>query len=362
MMKIICYAISKDRPLNGQKEDNMKKLEMRLDLFGDETAGAAPAAEAAAPAGTEQAAEGSGDANTGVSAQPQREGRRQNIFPRVSRVETQRAQPRKETVRQFPAATEQPQLQQQAPQPAAAAAMTWEEAKKQFKTEYGADVKAAVDERFRNHADQSAKLSHTMQILSSIAPFYGINPDESGNFDLDKLSAAIQDDNRFYEQSALEKGIPVETEKHIRQLEMQQKQRDMEARKSLEQEQLRAHLANLRQQEAELKKEFPDFDLMTEVQNNPAFARMTAPGGGLNLRQAYQAFHGDEIAQRTSQATEQRTKQNMSRAIQAGAMRPQENGMTASGGLPKLDPANMSREQRRELRRRAEAGEKIALW
>jgi len=333
----------------------MKKLEMRLDLFGEGDEGmTASGGETAAPA--EQTA----PAQEGVNAQPQREGRRPNIFPAVPKADVQRVRPERSTARQIPTAPAAGQPQQ--PQAQQAPAETWEEVKKRYKAEYGADVKAAVDDRFRNQADLSGRLNSAMQVLSSIAPFYGINADEAGNIDLEKLTKAIQDDDRFYEQSALEKGIPVETEKHIRQLEMQEKQRQMEARRSLEQERLRAHLTNLRQQEAELKQEFPDFDLMTEVQSNPAFARMTAPDGGLTVRQAYMAIHGDELMHRQSQAIEERTKQNMSRAIQAGAMRPQENGMTGNGGgLQSLDPAHMTREQRMEIRRRVRAGDRIAF-
>ena len=339
----------------------MKKLELRLDLFGEGEGGGTAAGGGTVAGGTAEPAQQTAPAQEGVTAQPQREGRRPNIFPAVPKADVQRARPERNTARQIPtaAAAGQPQ-QPQADQ--APAAETWEDVKKRYKAEYGADVKAAIDDRFRNQADLSGRLNSAMQVLSSIAPFYGINADEDGNFDMDKLTKAIQDDNRFYEQSALEKGIPVETEKHIRQLEMQEKQRQLEARRSLEQERLRSHLANLRQQEEELKKEFPDFDLLSEVQNNKAFARMTSPDGGLTVRQAYMAIHGDELMQRRSQAIEEQTKQNMSRAIQAGAMRPQENGMTSNGGgIQAIDPLHMTREQRMEIRRRVSAGEKIAI-
>lgn len=333
----------------------MKKLELRLDLFGEENAVSAPVEAAAA--GTAEGAGQQAAPAEGVNAQPQREGRRPNIFPRVAKVDAQRANGNQ--ARQAPTAMAaqqppQPQAAQQAP------AETWEDVKKRFKAEYGADVKAAIDDRFRNQADLNGRLNSAMQVLASIAPFYGINADEAGNLDLEKLTKAIQDDNRFYEQSALEKGIPVETEKHIRQLEMREKQRQMEARQSLEQERLRAHLANLRQQEAEMKQEFPDFDLMTEVQQNPAFARMTGPDGGLTVRQAYMAIHGDELMHRQAQATEEKTKQTMSRAIQAGAMRPQENGMVGSGGgIERRNPRYMTREQLLEDRKRVERGGRI---
>ena len=335
----------------------MKKLEMRLDLFGEGETVSVTAAPATAPEGAQQPAEQ--PASEGVNAQPQREGRRQNIFPRVQRTDVVRAEPRQAPARQFPAAAAAQQPQQ--PQAEQAPAETWAEVKKRFKAEYGADVKAAIDERFRNQADLSGQLNSAMQVLSSIAPFYGVQVDENGRPDMDKLSKAIEDDDRWYEQKALEKGIPVETEKHIQQLERQERLREAQARQSMEQERLQRHFIGLRQQEAELKKEFPNFDLMAEVQSNPAFARMTGPDGGLTVRQAYMALHGDELMQRQAQATEEKTKKNMSRAIQAGAMRPQENGMAGNGGGVQLDPAHMTREQRLELRRQVRAGGRIGF-
>lgn len=321
-------------------------LEMNLQLFAESEAPAATGGEAA---GT--AAETTAD--TGVSGDPARaEGSRPKIFPAPANAGIQQRPARRER-RPLPAPTAEAQ---QAP-----AAETWEDVKKRYAEQYGADVKAAVDKRFRNHADQEQRLGAAMQALASIAPFYGLDASDPANIDLDKLSKAIQDDDRFYEQAALDKGIPVETEKHIRQLEMQEARRQAEARQSLEQQQLRSHIAGLREQEAQLKQEFPDFDLMAEIQNNPVFARMTAPGSGLTVRQAFMAIHGDELRQQTAQAVENRTKSNMSRAIQAGGLRPQENGMTGGNGQPRLDPGHMTREQREEIRRRVRQGERITF-
>ena len=191
----------------------MEKLAMRLDLFGEsETAGVTGASAGELEEAASEAT--AAPATEGVSANPTREGRRPNISPRVERANVQRAQPKRETVRQFPAA--QTAAAPQQPQQQAAAAETWEDVKKRYKTEYGEDVRAAINERFKNQQDQSEQLSHAMQVLGSIAPFYGISADDAGNIDLDKLTKAIEDDDRFYEQAALEKGIPVETEKHIR--------------------------------------------------------------------------------------------------------------------------------------------------
>lgn len=336
-------------------------LKLNLQLFADgESAGGAAAGSAPAEAGgaSAEAQSAGNEAQMGVNAQPQRDGRRQNIFPRVPKVDVQPVAPRQENVRQFPTAQQAQQPQAQA-QPEK---RPWDEVKKLYKDEYHADFQAALKDRFKNQEDQSNRLNSAMQTLAAIAPFYGIDATDPGSIDLEKLGNAIQNDRRWYEQSALEKGIPVETEMHIRQLEQQQKRQEAEARRSLEQEQLRQHLEGLRQQEIQMREEFPNFNLMAEIQGNPAFARMTAPNGGFTVKQAYYALHGDELMQRQTMATEERTKQNMSRAIQAGSVRPAENGTNATGGgVPQRDFSRMSREEWAELRARARRGEKIAI-
>ena len=338
-------------------ENKLLKLDLQL-FAGEESAGGAAAAggTGSADAGSAQPiAQDAGGQAEGVNALPQREGSRQRIFPRVPKVETHPVQPAAKPARPIPTAQTQQQPAQAAPE------MTWADAKKRFANEYGADVRAAVNERFKNREDESNRLNDALDTLASIAPFYGVNADDPARMDLAKLKDSIRNDKRWYEKAALENGVPVETEMRVQQLEMEKKRREMETRRSLEKEMLNRHIAGLREQEAELKKEFPDFDLSTEVQNR-AFARMTAPGGGMSLRQAYFALHGDELMQRQSKSTEEKTKQTMSRAIQAGSVRPAENGMTGDGGgIPNKDYSRMTREEWAEIRNRARRGEKIAI-
>lgn len=342
--------------MTGRKAKTMKteKLWMRLDLFGEEEAApAAEAGEAAPAAGTE------GAESAGVSANPTREGRR--IFPAVEKTEVRRARPQREA-RQTPAAMREPQAQaaQAAEEPKEP---TFEELiRGKYKAEYGQAVQAAIQQRFRNQQDSSEQLQRTMKVLGSIAPLYGVQVDDEGGFDLDKLSDAIENDDRLYEEEALAKGVPVSTMKQLKQLEAKEREHEAERRQSLEQERLRQHVEGLRQQEAEMKRDFPDFDLMREVQGNPAFARMTAPGGGLTVRQAYMAVHGDELMQRQAQAVQRQAVKDMSRAIQAGSVRPQENGMAQSGGgQQRIDPRHMTRAEREEIRRRVRSGERVII-
>jgi len=333
--------------------EKTEMLKMRLDLFGEtEGAGAGTAPEAA------PAAEAAGQ-EAGVDAIPAREGRRELLFPAVPKQEVRKAARKAAPTGQNPTAA---RPAAQTPAETGTPEETFEELiHGKYKEQYGAAVQAAVQQRFRNQADLQQVVDAQRAILSNIAPMYGIAPDEQGNLDMAALKKAIEDDDRLYEKAAMEKGIPVSTEKYIRQLEAQQRQREMENRISLERELNRRHIEGLRRQEEELKREYPEFSLDEEAKN-PDFVQMTRRGGGLTLKQAYQAIHGDELLRRQAQRTAERTKETVSRAIQSGSYRPQENGVAAQGGgAPRRDPAAMSREERAEVIRRAMAGEHVRL-
>ena len=95
-----------------------------------------------------------------------------------------------------------------------------------------------------------------------------------------------------------------------------------------------------------LKAEYPDFDLERELEN-PTLARLVE--NGVDLRTAYQVVRQEARSRR-----EARLAQN--------AARPQENGLGgAASALSKPDPRNLTRQERRALRRRAARGEEI-VW
>ena len=119
----------------------------------------------------------------------------------------------------------------------------------------------------------------------------------------------------------------------------------------------------LEQQGEAMKKTFPNFDLRTELQN-PVFARMTAPGVGLSVEDAYYAVHRNEIQTASMQVAAQKTAQKISNSIQAGSRRPAESG--TSGQAPSVttfDYRKASPEQREALKKRireaAARGEKV---
>ena len=93
---------------------------------------------------------------------------------------------------------------------------------------------------------------------------------------------------------------------------------------------------------------------------NPAFGRLVA--NGVDARTAYEVIHRDEIQRGAMQYAVQRTKEQVAASMAANSRRPVENGNTATpASITKEDPSTWTAEDRREIRRRVQNGERIFL-
>ena len=205
--------------------------------------------------------------------------------------------------------------------PATPARMSWDEI--MADPEYNKQMQATIKARLKTAgaaADALAKMAPALEVL---ARMHGQDP---ANPDYEALAKAINDDDAYYEDKALEMGVSVETAKRMDQQERATARQQREEAITLEQQRIQNHFMNLEQQGEALKKVFPGFDLRTELKN-PVFARMVAPGVGImSVEDAYKAVHRKEIEAAQSQVIAQKTTQMISNAIQAGSRRPDENG------------------------------------
>ena len=236
--------------------------------------------------------------------------------------------------------------------------MSWDEI--MADPEYNKQMQATIKARLRTAGAAEESMSKLAPALEVLARKHGLNAE---NMDYDALAKAISDDDAYYEDLALEKGITLETAKRIDQQERDQARQQREEARTLEQQKLQNHFMRLEQQSDALKKVFPNFDLRTELKN-PRFAAMTSPNMGMSVEDAYYAVHRREIEAAQSQVIAQRTAQQISNAIQAGSRRPDENGTSGqSASVTTFDYRNASREQRNALKQQIRAaaarGEKL---
>ena len=117
---------------------------------------------------------------------------------------------------------------------------------------------------------------------------------------------------------------------------------------------LRAHFERLCAEAEALHRSEPGFDLDAAL-HDPRFLRLTAPGVGVPVADAWYALHRDEYAEDLRRESMERA----AAAVAAGRLRPREGGRTSGGELMGTDPRHMSPAQRAELKERIKRGEKV---
>ena len=235
------------------------------------------------------------------------------------------------------------------------ARMSWDEIMKD--PEYNAKMQETMRNRLKTAKTAEENLNKLTPTIELLARKYKLDPN---NIDYEALNKAVNDDDDYYENKALEMGVSVETAKKI-----DKQERDSAREQATLQEQAYSqHFERLEQQGEALRKIFPNFDLQKELQN-PAFARMTAPGKGImSVEDAYRAVHRNEIESASMHIVAQKTAEKISNAIQAGSRRPDEAGVSSQApSVSTFDYRKASPEQRAafkaDLRKKWANGEKV---
>lgn len=224
------------------------------------------------------------------------------------------------------------------------ARMSWEEVRKD--PEYKAKIQEIVKQRVKDGDANRAILETLAPALKYLAQEQGLDPE---NIDYGALVKSITGE---YERKALEMGVSRETA-----MKLDQQQR------TLEQLKFQNHIQRLEQQSEAMKTVFPNFDLRTEMQNQ-TFARLTSPGIGMSVEDAYYAVHRRELQAASMQAAAKKTAEMISNSIQSGSSRPDEAGAASQApSVTTFDYRHASPAQRKalkdEIRRAAAEGRKI---
>lgn len=234
----------------------------------------------------------------------------------------------------------------------APARMTWDEI--MADPEYNQHMQETVQQRVKKYKGASESMSKLQPLLEGLAAYYGVDAS-----DLDALTERFAADDHYYEDKAVEMGVSPDVARRLTQAEQAQVRQRQQAAEDQQRQQFQQHIQRLQEQGDELKKIFPQFDLFHELENE-TFRRMTSPGVGLSVQDAYYAIHREEIQAAQAEVTARRTAERMSNAIQSGQRRPVEGtpAQAPSSSSP-TSYRNMSREQREALKNRIRRGEII---
>lgn len=223
--------------------------------------------------------------------------------------------------------------------------------KEDYKEEYNADVQKLVRNRLHKANNYEKK---TQPLFSVLADKYGVDAS-----DVDAIIKAVEADDSFYQEKALEAGMTVAEYKEKRKMQQELERYRAEDRQRRETAEKTESLNRLYAQAEEVKKVFPDFDLNKESQN-PDFARLVSKG--VSCLAAYKAVHHDDIVAAAMATAVQKASDKLSASVAANASRPNENGMSSqSSAISTVDIKNLTKEQMADFKKRAAGGEKITL-
>lgn len=224
--------------------------------------------------------------------------------------------------------------------------------KGEYKDLYDARMQNAIRGRLKATEDTVNRFNALTPTLELLAEKYGVDAN-----DVEALNKAIEEDESFFQDEALEKGMTVQQLKEFRK--MQRENADLKRQMSDQQTKERADMlyASWVDQGEKTKTVYPSFDLKAEMEN-PRFVDLLR--NNIDVRTAYEVLHKDEIIPAAMQFTAKTVEQKLTNKIIAGGQRPTENGMNSQGAaVVKSDVSQLSKADRQEIIRRVQRGERI---
>lgn len=216
----------------------------------------------------------------------------------------------------------------------------------EYKDLFSEKIKEIISKRLKGTEDVKEKLSKYEDFVKAIATKYGADPED---FDaiMEKASGSVP-----------QKEVPVNTEKgdngYIENLEKENKY----FKQMLEQERKNKHieqqLKDWYNQCEEIAKEYPDFNLEGEIENEKFISLLK---NGIDMKTAYQVAHLNDIMGGNRFFENQEKERMMS-----VAGRPVENGLSSqSPAILKTDVSKLTPEQRALIAKRVAMGETITF-
>ena len=227
--------------------------------------------------------------------------------------------------------------------------------KGEYKDLYDERMQDTIKNRLKGQKEIVDKYNALSPMFETLSKKYGVDAS-----DPEAIMKAIEEDDSYYEEEALEKGISVEHLKEIRKMEREnaelKKLRDEQNAK----EAAEKRVAEWMEESKQVKAIYPQFDLKSEMQNSKFVDLLRVPG--VDVRTAYELTHKDEIIAGAMQFTAKTVEKKIADKIAANGARPTENGLNSqSASLTKSDVSQLSKADILDLQRRIARGEKISF-
>ena len=224
--------------------------------------------------------------------------------------------------------------------------------KGEYKDLYDARMQDTIQKRLKGTKETVDKYNALSPTLELLAKKYGVDANN-----IEALNKAIEEDDAYYEEEALAKGVTVEQLKEIKKMEKENAELKRQMQEQNAKEKGAQLYAQWMEQGKNTKAVYPSFDLRAEMQN-PKFVDLLK--ANIDVRTAYEVIHKDDIIPAAMQFTAKTVEQKLTNKIIANGARPTENGISSqSSVVTKSDVSQLSKADRAEIIRRVQKGEKI---
>lgn len=227
--------------------------------------------------------------------------------------------------------------------------------KQQYDSAVGAAVQKAVKQRLKGQGAMKAQIDAMAPLVDQLGVLYGIDTSDPRKIDYAALAQKFGADNRLYEAEAMERGSSADAVRS----EYKSRAETAGMRRQLQEYQIQEAFAGIRESfDRDVAARYgASFD---EEMGNETFARLIA--SHVPPKTAYEVVHMEEIQQAQAQAAANMARNNVMQTIQAQGARPTEIGGNANGGqFTNQDPRSWTKQQREDIIRRVQRGERIVL-
>ena len=226
--------------------------------------------------------------------------------------------------------------------------------KGEYKDLYDAKVSDTIQKRLKSTKEDVEKFKSLAPTIDLLAKKYGVDAT-----DINALNKAIEEDDAYYEEEAIEKGVTVEQLKAMKKMEKENAELKKQMQEQANKEKGAKLYAQWMDQAKEAKKTYPSLDLNVEAKN-PQFLQLLH--SGVDVGTAYMVIHKDEIIPAAMQFTAKTVEQKITNKIMSNGARPAENGINSqSATITKSDVSQLSKQDIAEIMKRVANGERISF-
>ena len=226
--------------------------------------------------------------------------------------------------------------------------------KGEFKDLYDAKMQDTIQKRLKGQKETVDKYNALTPTLEMLAKKYGVDANN-----IEALNKAIEEDDSYYEEEALEKNMSVQQLKEIKKMERENAELKRQMNEQERRENANRLYSKWMQESEATKAVYPTFNLEAEMQN-PRFLDLLR--NNVDVRTAYEVIHKDEIIPAAMQFAAKTVEQKLTNKIIANGARPVENGNSSqSASVTKRDVSSLTKADLAEVERRVARGERISF-